>query len=125
MKTKRNILRHNLTRLLVIALVLAAFTQCRRDEDENYRILIENNCDFAVKVYYDNQDIEYYEDGYDKDIIGAVTFVPPYSERVIHSKYTSVWVEPEFHDIRSRRFKSYNDGPFRKKVIIYESDFFY
>lgn len=125
MKTIKYNTRSSISKLLILTVILAAFSQCRRDDDENFRILIENNCDFAVKVYYDNQDIEYYDDGYDKDVIGAVTFIPPYSEKVVHSKYTSVWVEPEFTDIRSRKFRSTNDGPFRKKVIIYESDFFY
>lgn len=111
-----------LTGLVFLFLI---FSQCRRDEDENFRILIENHCDFAIKVYYDNQDIEYYDDGFDDiSVIGAVTFIPPYQDKVVHSKYSSIWVEPEVINFRSRKFRSYNDGPWRKTVVIYEEDFY-
>lgn len=116
-------------RFLLLGVLLFSFSQCRMDDDGNYRILIENNCDFALKVYYDNQDIEYYEDGWgdrwvdDIDVTGAVTFIPPYGSKTIHSKYTYVWVEPDVNYLRSRRFRGYNDDAWRKVIDVFEQDF--
>jgi hypothetical protein len=91
----------------------------------NYRILIENNCDFALKVYYDNQDIEKYENGdTDYSVVGAVSVVLPQQEKEVYSKYTSVWIEPvDQDDLKSRKFRSVNDGSWRKLVEVYEQDF--
>ena len=115
----------NLIKLTSLMVLIVAFSQCRKDEDENFRIRIENHCDFAIKVYYDNQDIEYYEDDIDNvSVVGAVTFIPPFQDKIVYSKYSSVWVEPEIIQFRARKFRSYNDGPWRKKVIINESDFY-
>ena len=125
MKTFRNNLSPGLLKLFVLTAVLLAFTQCRKDEDENFRIRVENHCDFAIKVYYDNQEIEYYDEYIeDVTVVGAVTFIPPGYDKIIYSKYASVWVEPEFDDIPSRKFRSHNDGPWRKLLVIHEYDFY-
>lgn len=104
---------------------MVSFSQCRMDEDYNYRILIDNNCDFALKVYYDNQDIETHEDGWDDyKVIGSVSIVMPYEQKEIYSKYTSVWIEPVDQDLlKSRKFRSMNDGSWRKIVQVFEEDF--
>jgi hypothetical protein len=112
-------------KVFALIVLMVSFTQCRMDEDLNYRILIENNCDFALKVYYDNQDIETHENGWDDyKVIGSVTIVMPYGEKEIYSKYSSVWVEPvDQNDLKSRKFRSVNDGSWRKLVDVYEQDF--
>ncbi len=121
---KRITYKNSLIKLASLMFFILLFTQCRKDEDENYRILIENHCDFGIKVYYDNQDIEYYGGDFEEiDVIGAVTFVGPYEDKVVFSKYTSVWVEPEVN-LRARKFRSYNDGPWRKKIIVMDEDFY-
>ena len=109
--------------ILLLAL-LFVLPQCYQDDDMNYRILIDNNCEFALKVYYDNQDIEYY-DGYMDDITvtGAVSLVEPYGTKMVHSKYTSVWIEPDEDGLKSRKFRSYNDGSWQKRIDVYEQDF--
>jgi len=114
-----------LIRIAVVVIMMISFTQCRLDEDLNYRILIDNNCDFALKVYYDNQDIETHENGWDDyKVIGSVTIVMPYGQKEIYSKYTSVWIEPvDQTNLKSRKFRSVNDGSWRKLVDIYEQDF--
>jgi len=113
--------------LKVFALIalMVSFSQCRMDEDLNYRILIDNNCDFALKVYYDNQDIENHEDGWDDyKVVGSVSIVLPYEQKEIYSKYTSVWIEPVDQDyMKSKKFRSVNDGSWRKVVDVYEEDF--
>lgn len=104
--------------------LLLAFTQCRMDEDMNYRIVVENHCDFALKVYYDNQYIEYHDDyGDDTRVTGSVTFVPPFGSREIYSKYKSVWIEPEPDQLRSAKFRSCNDDAWHKRIDVYEQDF--
>lgn len=125
MKTTSNYLTVFFAKTFVIIFLLASFTQCRKDEDLNYRILIDNNCDFALKVYYDNQDIEEYEDGdTDYSVVGAVSIVLPRQEKEVYSKYTSVWIEPVDQDnLKSRKFRSLNDGSWRKLVEVSESDF--
>lgn len=125
MKTTSNYLTVFFAKTFVIIFLLASFTQCRKDEDLNYRILIDNNCDFALKVYYDNQDIEEYEDGdTDYSVVGAVSIVLPQQEKEVYSKYTSVWIEPVDQDnLKSRKFRSLNDGSWRKLVEVSESDF--
>ena len=125
MKKTSNYLAKISTKTLVMIVLLVSFAQCRKDEDMNYRILIDNNCDFALKVYYDNQDIEKYEDGNkDYSVVGAVSIVLPQQEKVVYSKYTSVWVEPvDQNNLKSRKFRSVNDGSWRKLVEVYESDF--
>jgi hypothetical protein len=111
--------------IAVAVIMVISFTQCRLDEDLNYRILIDNNCDFALKVYYDNQDIETHENGWDDyKVIGSVTIVMPYGQKEIYSKYTSVWIEPvDQTNLKSRKFRSMNDGSWRKVVDVYEQDF--
>lgn len=125
MKTTSNYRTKIFAKTFVIIFLLASFTQCRKDEDMNYRILIENNCDFALKVYYDNQDIEEYEDGdTDYSVVGAVSVVLPQQEKEVYSKYTSVWIEPVDQDnLKSRKFRSLNDGSWRKLIEVSESDF--
>jgi hypothetical protein len=125
MKTTSNYLTKFFTKAFVMIVLLVSFSQCRMDEDYNFRILIENNCDFALKVYYDNQDIETHENGWnDYKTIGSVTIVLPYQEKEVYSKYTSVWIEPVDQDhLKSRKFRSVNDGTWRKLVDVYEQDF--
>lgn len=125
MKTTSNCHAKIFAKTLVMIILLVSLTQCRKDEDLNYRILIENNCDFALKVYYDNQDIETHEDGWDDyKVIGAVSVVLPQQEKEIYSKYASVWIEPvDQDDLKSRKFRSANDGSWRKLVEVYEQDF--
>jgi len=125
METTSNCLPKLLAKTFVMIILLVGFTQCRMDEDLNYRILIENNCDFALKVYYDNQDIETHENGWDDyKVIGSVTIVLPYQEKEVYSKYTSVWIEPvDQTNLKSRKFRSVNDGSWRKLVDVYEEDF--
>ncbi len=91
----------------------------------NFRIVIENYCDFPVKAYYDNQDIEYYEDG-DRDVtvVGSVSFVPANGEKVVYSKYRYVWIETSTNPVMSRKFRSDNDGPFKKRIEVYPEDFY-
>lgn len=105
--------------------LMVSFSQCRMDDDMNYRILIDNNCDFALKVYYDNQDIETHEDGWeDYKVVGSVSIVLPFEEKEIYSKYTSVWIEPvDQDDLKSKKFRSTNDGSWRKLVEVFERDF--
>jgi hypothetical protein len=112
-------------KVFAMIVLMVSFSQCRMDEDMNYRILIDNNCDFALKVYYDNQDIETHEDGWeDYKVVGSVSIVLPYEQKEIYSKYTSVWVEPVDQDgLKSRKFRSINDGSWRKVVDVYEQDF--
>ena len=112
-------------KVFTLIVLLVSFSQCRMDEDLNYRILIDNNCDFALKVYYDNQDIENHEDGWDDyKVVGSVSIVLPYEQKEIYSKYTSVWIEPVDQDyLKSRKFRSLNDGSWRKVVDVYEQDF--
>ncbi|MBW8326066.1 MAG: hypothetical protein K0M50_14975 [Prolixibacteraceae bacterium] len=112
-------------KLFFAIILMVGFSQCRMDEDMNYRILIDNNCDFALKVYYDNQDIETHEDGVDDYTVrGSVSIVLPYQQKEIYSKYTSVWIEPvDQDDLKSRKFRSVNDGSWRKVVDVYEQDF--
>jgi hypothetical protein len=114
-----------LIRIALVVIMMISFTQCRLDEDLNYRVLVENNCDFALKVYYDNQDIETHENGWeDYKVIGSVTIVMPYGQKEIYSKYTSVWIEPvDQTNLKSRKFRSVNDGSWRKLVDVYEQDF--
>lgn len=114
-----------LFKTLILVIFLVSFSQCRMDEDMNYRILIDNNCDFALKVYYDNQEIEYHEDyADDYTTRGLVSIVLPYEQKEIYSKYTSVWVEPVDQDhLKSRKFRSENDGSWRKIVEVFERDF--
>lgn len=125
MKTTPNYRTKIFAKTFVMIVLLLSFTQCRKDEDLNYRILIDNNCDFALKVYYDNQDIEEYEDGdTDYSVVGAVSIVLPHQEKEIYSKYSSVWVEPVDQDnLKSRKFRSVNDGSWHKLVEVFESDF--
>ena len=125
MKTTTNYHIKLLTKAFVMVILLVSFTQCRLDEDLNYRVLIENNCDFALKVYYDNQDIETHENGWeDYKVIGSVTIVLPYGQKQIYSKYTSVWIEPvDQTNLKSRKFRSVNDGSWQKLVDVYEQDF--
>lgn len=125
MKTTSNYRTNYFAKTLIVIVLLVSFTQCRKDEDMNYRILIENNCDFALKVYYDNQDIEKYENGdTDYSVVGAVSVVLPQQEKEVYSKYTSVWIEPvDQDDLKSRKFRSVNDGSWRKLVEVYEQDF--
>ncbi len=112
-------------KLLMLLALLFVLPQCRQDDDMNYRILIENHCDFALKVYYDNQDIEYSDEyGNDVDVTGSVSFVPPYGSKTVHSKYTSVWIEPDDRELKSGKFRSYNDGTWRKRIDVYEDDFY-
>lgn len=110
---------------VLLLVFLLSFSQCRMDEDMNYRILIDNNCDFALKVYYDNQEIEYHEDyADDYTTRGLVSIVLPYEQKEIYSKFTSVWVEPVDQDhLKSRKFRSENDGSWRKIVEVFERDF--
>lgn len=112
------------TAFLLIFLALAT-TQCRKDDDLNYRIVIDNHCDFAVKVYYDNQEIENHEDGDDDyRVVGAVSIVMPQQEKTVYSRYASVWIEPVDQDhLKSRKFRSENDGVWHKIVQVFESDF--
>jgi hypothetical protein len=112
-------------KVFALFVLLMSFSQCRMDEDYNYRILIDNNCDFALKVYYDNQDIERHEDyADDYKVVGSVSIVLPYEQKEIYSKYTSVWIEPvDQDDLKSRKFRSVNDGSWRKVVDVYEQDF--
>lgn len=112
-------------KMLLLVVSLVSLTQCRMDEDMNYRILIDNNCDFALKVYYDNQDIETHEDGWDDyKVIGSVSIVLPYEQKEIRSKFSSVWIEPVDHSqLKSRKFRSVNDGSWRKVIDVYKSDF--
>ena len=125
MKTTTNYHIKLLAKTFVMVILLVSLTQCRLDEDLNYRVLIENNCDFALKVYYDNQDIETHENGWeDYKVIGSVTIVMPYGQKEIYSKYTSVWIEPvDQTNLKSRKFRSVNDGSWRKLVDVYEQDF--
>lgn len=125
MKTTLNFLTKFSVKAFVMTAIMVSLSQCRMDEDLNYRILIDNNCDFALKVYYDNQDIETHENGWDDyKVIGSVTIVPPYGQKEIYSKYTSVWVEPVDQDqLKSRKFRSENDGAWRKIISIFELDF--
>lgn len=125
MKTTSNYLTIFFAKTFVIVVLLVSFTQCRKDEDLNYRVLIDNNCDFALKVYYDNQDIETHEDGWnDYKVIGSVSVVLPQQEKEIYSKYSSVWIEPvDQTNLKSRKFRSVNDGSWRKLVEVFESDF--
>jgi len=118
--------RTNLLRFSILAFTVLLFSQCRRDEDENFRILIDNYCDFAIKVYYDNKDIEYYDEDYrDVDIVGSVTIVPPHSSKTVYSMYSYVWIETtNTEPVIGRKFRSYNDGPFRKIIEVFEDDFF-
>ncbi len=120
----RRFFRTSLKVVLLFA-VMVSFTTCRMDEDMNYRIVIENNCDFALKVYYDNQDIERHDDYPDDySVTGAVSIVYPYDEKEVYSKYTSVWVEPVDQTyLKSRKFRSVNDGAWRKRVDVYKQDF--
>ncbi len=124
MKTRFPI-RFPFFRMFLLLVFLFSAIQCRMDEDMNYRIVIDNNCDFALKVYYDNQNIETHEDGWeDYKVIGSVSVVLPYEEKEIYSKYTSVWIEPVDQDqFKSRKFRSVNDGSWRKLVEVFESDF--
>lgn len=112
-------------KLFFAIILMVGFSQCRMDEDMNYRILIDNNCDFALKVYYDNQDIETDEDGVDDYTVrGSVSIVLPYQQKEVYSKYTSVWIEPvDQDDLKSRKFGSVNDGSWRKVIDVYELDF--
>ncbi len=112
-------------KVVLLFVVMVSFTTCRMDEDMNYRIVIENNCDFALKVYYDNQDIERHDDYPDDySVTGAVSIVYPYDEKEVYSKYTSVWVEPVDQTyLKSRKFRSVNDGAWRKRVDVYKQDF--
>ena len=110
-----------LSSILFIALL---FIQCRKDDDMNYRIRIENHCDFGIKVYYDNQDIEHYEDG-DRDVsvTGSVTVVAPNNSKKVFSKEKYVWVETSTPIVKSRKFKCYNANIFLKEIKIYPEDF--
>ena len=110
-------------KLMLLLTMLFVLPHCYQDDDMNYRILIDNHCDFALKVYYDNQDIEYY-DGYANDIkvTGSVSLVEPYGSKTIYSKYSSVWIEPDSKQLKSGKFKSYNDGSWRKRIDVYEQD---
>lgn len=112
-------------KVFAMIVLMVSFSQCRMDDDMNYRILIDNNCDFALKVYYDNQDIETHEDGWeDYKVVGSVSIVLPYEQKEIYSKYTSVWIEPvDQDDLKSRKFRSVNDGSWRKVVDVFEEDF--
>jgi len=112
-------------KVFAMIVLMVSFSQCRMDDDMNYRILIDNNCDFALKVYYDNQDIETHEDGWeDYKVVGSVSIVLPYEEKEIYSKYTSVWIEPvDQDDLKSKKFRSVNDGSWRKLVEVFEGDF--
>lgn len=125
---KRATLTSARTKLLcffILAFTILLFTQCRKDEEENFRIKIENNCDFGIKVYYDNQDIENSdEDCQDVDIIGSVTVIPPHSSKTLYSYYSYVWIESINEDAIGKKFKSDNDGPFRKILTVYEEDFY-
>jgi hypothetical protein len=114
-----------LTRITAMIIMMVSFSQCRMDEDYNYRILIDNNCDFALKVYYDNQDIETHENGWeDYNVIGSVSIVLPFGQKEIYSKYTSVWIEPvDQEQLKSRKFRSANDGSWRKTVQVFKQDF--
>ena len=71
------------------------------------------------------QDIETHEDGWDDyKVIGSVSIVLPYEQKEIYSKYTSVWIEPVDQDLlKSRKFRSMNDGSWRKIVQVFEQDF--
>jgi len=112
-------------KVFAMIVLMVSFSQCRMDDDMNYRILIDNNCDFALKVYYDNQDIETHENGWeDYKVVGSVSIVLPYEQKEIYSKYSSVWIEPVDQDyLKSRKFRSVNDGGWRKVVDVFEEDF--
>ncbi|MDX9881250.1 MAG: hypothetical protein RBS73_04235 [Prolixibacteraceae bacterium] len=111
-------------RILLLAALFLVLPHCYQDEDLNYRILIDNHCDFALKVYYDNQEIEYYDDYVDDiTVTGSVSLIEPYGSKLIHSKYSSVWIEPDVNHLRSGKFRSYNDGSWRKRIDVYEEDF--
>ena len=125
MKTTSNYRIKFITKIVVMTFLMVGFNQCRMDEDMNFRILIDNNCDFALKVYYDNQDIERHDD-YPDDykVTGSVSIVLPYDQKEIYSKYTSVWIEPVDQDhLKSRKFRSTNDGSWRKLIEVFERDF--
>ena len=112
-------------KVFAMIVLMVSFSQCRMDDDMNYRILIDNNCDFALKVYYDNQDIETHENGWeDYKVVGSVSIVLPYEQKEIYSKYSSVWIEPvDQDDLKSKKFRSINDGGWRKVVDVFEEDF--
>lgn len=114
-----------LAKTFFLILLLLSFNRCNMDEDMNYRILVVNNCDFALKVYYDNQDIETHENGWNNyKTIGSVTIVLPHQDKEIYSKYTSVWIEPvDQIQLNSRKFRSVNDGAWRKLIEVYKQDF--
>mgnify|MGYP006992001162 CR=1 FL=1 len=124
MKTSTKKKMKSAGRFIFLIALLFVLPHCYQDEDMNYRILIENHCEFALKVYYDNQDIEYYDD-YVDDITttGSVSLVEPYGSKLIHSKYSSVWIEPDEDGLKSGKFRSYNDGSWRKRIDVYEQDF--
>lgn len=111
-------------KIILLLALLFVLPQCYQDDDMNYRILIENHCDFALKVYYDNQDIEYDDDyGSDVSVTGSVSLVMPFDSKIIHSKYSSVWIEPDASDLKAGKFRSVNDGSWRKRIDVYEEDF--
>ena len=114
-----------LRRVFLLVILLIGFSTCTLDEDYNYRILIDNNCSFALKVYYDNQDIERNEDYLDEYTVrGQVSIVLPYDQKEIYSKSVSVWVEPVDQDrLKSRKFRSENDGSWRRVVEVSSQDF--
>lgn len=108
----------------VLLILLLGFVQCQTDEDMNYRVVIENNCDFALKVYYDNQDIEYNDEFSSETTRGAVSIIFPYDRKKIFSKYTSVWVEPvDQSHLKSRKFRSLDDNIWERIIVIDPSDF--
>ncbi len=111
-------------RLSSILFIALLFVQCRKDDDMNFRIRIENHCGFALKVYYDNQDIEHYDDGdTDISVTGSVTYVPAYSTKKIFSQDKYVWIETATQVVMARRFKCYNADALNKEIAVYPEDF--
>ena len=124
MKTLKQQSLQGAFKLVFLMSLLIVLPHCYQDEDLNYRILIDSHCDFPIKVYYDNQDIEYNDDyANDISVTGSVSLVEPYGSKLIHSKYSSVWIEPDKDGLKSGKFRSYNDGSWQKRIDVYEQNF--
>ncbi|WP_075591115.1 hypothetical protein [Labilibacter marinus] len=119
-------MKHIYTKLKIAAafLFIVWLSSCRKDDDLNYRIRIENHCNFALKVYYDNQEIEHFEDGdTDIDVIGAVTYVPANSMKKVYSRHRYVWIETATELVKTRKFRSSNGDVLNKEIIVHPDDF--
>ena len=114
----------NFYKITCLVLLFLISNQCRRDDDMNFRIRIENHCDFGIKVYYDNQDIEEYEDGStDISVTGSVSYVPAYGTKKIYSQDKYVWIETSTEVVKARKFKCQNADILNKEIVVYPEDF--